>query len=328
MKPNLFDYATSELSQDAFLGWYLRWADESMDEDIELQISARKFLIKYIQEQYPNYIHSIKTVEIKKQYNNIDLLVIVNNNLSIIIEDKTDTGTHSNQLQRYKDSISGDKVLLYIKTGNETASKALQIVQKYNYSVIYRKNLLDFWLDCKSNNEIFTSFVKKMTEYENITNSYIQTPIEKWNRTQIQGFYMGIETEINKNGGKADWKYVANPLGGVEVFVWNWRNTTDCAIYLQLENGTLCIKIGEIKSDKNATEIRWKYYKLVQEISKEMNLKIMKPRFHKGKYMTIGIVPNNFIYNSSEFSFEHVIVAFHKYEQLVDKCAAKIQLNN
>ena len=37
MRPNLFDYATSELSQDAFLLWFLRWADPIYkDEDLSL----------------------------------------------------------------------------------------------------------------------------------------------------------------------------------------------------------------------------------------------------------------------------------------------------
>ena len=37
---NLFDYATKELSQDAFL----RWLFESWNEDIECGIIARKIL--------------------------------------------------------------------------------------------------------------------------------------------------------------------------------------------------------------------------------------------------------------------------------------------
>lgn len=31
MKPNLFDYATSELSQDAFLSWIINWADKKYE---------------------------------------------------------------------------------------------------------------------------------------------------------------------------------------------------------------------------------------------------------------------------------------------------------
>jgi hypothetical protein len=33
MEPNLFNYATSELSQDAFICWLIAWADSSQIEN-------------------------------------------------------------------------------------------------------------------------------------------------------------------------------------------------------------------------------------------------------------------------------------------------------
>ena len=32
MKPNVFDYATSELSQDAFLAWLFKWAEKDNEQ--------------------------------------------------------------------------------------------------------------------------------------------------------------------------------------------------------------------------------------------------------------------------------------------------------
>ena len=41
-RPNLFDYATSELSQDAFLTWLIQWADEDYkDLDNSLNSCAK-----------------------------------------------------------------------------------------------------------------------------------------------------------------------------------------------------------------------------------------------------------------------------------------------
>ena len=49
MKPNLFNYATSELSQDAFLLWLLEWANPSNSEyDPELHLTAKVFLRRII----------------------------------------------------------------------------------------------------------------------------------------------------------------------------------------------------------------------------------------------------------------------------------------
>ena len=114
-RPNIFDYATSELSQDAFLAWYFRWADEDMTDDMELHENARAFLKKYITLRQPGYNEEIRKVWVERQYEHIDVLVKINDKLSIIIEDKINTGQHSNQLERYAKVISGEKVMLYIK---------------------------------------------------------------------------------------------------------------------------------------------------------------------------------------------------------------------
>ena len=43
-KPNLFDYATSELSQDAILAWLIQWADEQfLETDKHLNQCAELF---------------------------------------------------------------------------------------------------------------------------------------------------------------------------------------------------------------------------------------------------------------------------------------------
>jgi hypothetical protein len=40
-------------------------------------------------------------VEIKQQFHDLDTLVIFNNEVAIVIEDKTYTSEHSNQLKRF-----------------------------------------------------------------------------------------------------------------------------------------------------------------------------------------------------------------------------------
>lgn len=110
MKPNLFDYATSELSQDAFLSWIIKWADkeyagQSMNEcgkEIVEKLSNGKISAK------ENY-----TVEIYKQYTisngqKIDLWITFNEEekdskkYSLVIEDKVDTSFHDSQLKNYR----------------------------------------------------------------------------------------------------------------------------------------------------------------------------------------------------------------------------------
>ena len=73
-RPNLFDYATHELSQDAFLIWLIRYADKNFQEDAQLHAIAQKFLQKILNR--PNL--TIDTVECWKQWENIDITAKIN----------------------------------------------------------------------------------------------------------------------------------------------------------------------------------------------------------------------------------------------------------
>ena len=50
-------------------------------------------------------INDIKTVSIHQQYNKIDILLIINDKIPVIIEDKIFTSEHDNQINRYVDGI-------------------------------------------------------------------------------------------------------------------------------------------------------------------------------------------------------------------------------
>lgn len=72
MKPNIFDIATKELSQDAFITWLLMFADEGCKgEDEALNECAREFVTELIKSHYPNFdekITSVKAGEAKGKY--------------------------------------------------------------------------------------------------------------------------------------------------------------------------------------------------------------------------------------------------------------------
>ena len=79
---NLFHFATSELSQDAFLGWLLSFAmKEHGQEDAALTQCARALLKKMYKGMKPD--ESVTSVELQKD--NIDVLVTMGDH-SIIIE--------------------------------------------------------------------------------------------------------------------------------------------------------------------------------------------------------------------------------------------------
>ena len=89
---NLFDYATKELSQDAFLRWFL---------ESDIDDSGKKLLAVFTGvEDY----RSIKIDKTWAQSENIDITVDFKNNNTpciLIIEDKVGTNPHDNQLIKY-----------------------------------------------------------------------------------------------------------------------------------------------------------------------------------------------------------------------------------
>ena len=111
---NIFKYATSELSQDAFLCYLMSFGKSKYkDTNTEEYKLARSFLKELSVEE------DIK--EIKRQESHIDVLILTES-YAVILEDKTFSKEHSEQLKRYneicKSKYFDKKVkLLYFKTG-------------------------------------------------------------------------------------------------------------------------------------------------------------------------------------------------------------------
>lgn len=109
MNNNIFEFATGELTQDAFICWCVNWFnDDSKPKLKELSIElARLFTAT----------EKIETIKISRQFSKdvyiddkklalkIDVLLVVNNKIAVIVEDKTYTNEHDNQIKRYKDGI-------------------------------------------------------------------------------------------------------------------------------------------------------------------------------------------------------------------------------
>lgn len=99
-KNNLFMWATKELSQDALIAWLLNWKEGDV---------GKCFLNSMIGNEEKDY--TIK--QIYTQKDSIDVLVECerkdNNWFYVIIEDKTNTFLHSNQMIKYISTVSNYK---------------------------------------------------------------------------------------------------------------------------------------------------------------------------------------------------------------------------
>ena len=110
IKNNLFNYATSELSQDAFICYLASFAYKNANKDSALTECARNLFHLFVPEIDTE---DVVLEKIEQQFSlgkngRIDVLFTAQSkgkNYKIIIEDKTFTGDYKGQLINYKDGI-------------------------------------------------------------------------------------------------------------------------------------------------------------------------------------------------------------------------------
>lgn len=152
-RPNLFTYATSELSQDAFLCWLLQHIQYEQKQKIGYQIAVN--LLQMIIEKHQEFDLGAKkdieideyTIEIVTQFQKIDILLTLTSKVTghkhwIIIEDKTNSAeTGKGQLERYKkalhvqfeseyDDTQSSVLLVFFKSGFESNQKKEQLEER------------------------------------------------------------------------------------------------------------------------------------------------------------------------------------------------------
>ncbi|WP_314838267.1 PD-(D/E)XK nuclease family protein [Solobacterium moorei] len=104
---NLFNFATSELSQDAFFCWSLNWLSVKEDTEDPYYKYGKAMLDLFLGEHKKDIY---KEVKVKKQFNKIDVLVLFKDNqdnqYALIIEDKTNTSEHNEQIKKYREKLN------------------------------------------------------------------------------------------------------------------------------------------------------------------------------------------------------------------------------
>jgi len=320
-QPNLFSYATSELSQDAFICWLLSWASPKFkDYDKELHECATNF-IKSLFDKHKIIVPSkIKQVEVRKQDNNIDVLCIINNTYPILIEDKTGTKNHSNQLERYLEDIKGRSfdenniIPIYFKTEDQACYSN---VVKNGYQPFLRADFLRILNAYKGINAILIDYRDYLQSISDKVESYKLKELSEWDWYAWIGFYL----ELQKRLGHGDWDYVANPTGGFLGFWWHFQGNDECEQYLQLEQDKFCFKIW-VKNDNERKTLRSRWHEVIinKAIDRDVDLNLVKPsRFGNGEYMTVCVFEGE--YRETEdgiIDMDQTIAKFKRAENLLE----------
>lgn len=366
MKNNLFYWATGELSQDAFICWLMSYAMKDSKEDAVIKACAQEFLWMFIKKSSsedksnigPSDIvvdkieRQVTVNEEKKQKKRgaIDVLLTVStpkDKYKIIIEDKTYTSEHDDQLQFYKNAIT-DKFQeytflgVYYKIGFQSDYEA---VKEAGYCRIGRAEIVECLkkYEDKTTNVIFNDYYEYLKDLHKKAKQFESLPLQEWDWQQIYGFYEYLLKEefIAKYGFcKSDFDYVSNPSGGFDGF---WTSKKECHVYnsdqssvkyemyllLQFCNGktdkenlrdsslkiSLKVNVSDIKNLKLSDFVN----ELIYDESGQYRLKLYnygKPdRLRAGKNMTLGIYDKK---NKADKKYEN-------YNQVMDDLEGAMQ---
>lgn len=293
MKPNLFSIATKELSQDAFLTWLIQWADPECRESNPALAEVATDFVKHLISLQGDSPALLAKVVAGRQWQSIDVWAEVNDTHLIIIEDKVGTGEHSDQLARYRQSAqkwcedhSRILVCVYVKTLSDSAVN-LRRVAEQGYAVLDRRDLLRLLDAHETNNDIYDDFRDRLREIERSESFYTEKPVAAWDGNDWKGLYQALETA----GVVENWGFVNNPNGGFWNALLNWHESEDAYPFMQIEQGNLCFKIGEIY--ENRSSIRSRYHELLLTRG-GTELGVTRPaRFGTGSYMTVAVVPRS-----------------------------------
>lgn len=320
MKPNLFSLATKELSQDAFLAWLLQWADPTCAEhDQALHDAAQDFVRRLLSLQ-GKPPEQITKVEVERQWERIDVCADINGEHLLIIEDKTGTGQHSNQLARYRNVAQawcekeGRRLsCVYLKTHSECEARRTDAIAE-GYATYTRKDLLEFLETHEIDNDIYRDFRDRLRELKNREAQFTEKRIGDWGWDDWTGFYRALEKARNLS----NWSIETRPGAGQFLnAVLNFPYCRGYPLYMQIEQGPLCFKIGDVEAEVDRGDIWRQYHQiLIERVDGAPGLE-RPSRYRGGSYMTLARVPSEVWLGSpdSHLDLDGVVSRLNAYEE-------------
>lgn len=312
--PSLFEFATSELSQDAFICWLASWADPKHAEAGPLHQTAVEFLDRLLEVGGVLRPLAYASVEVKQQKYRVDVLLLINEDIAVIIEDKVNSSEHSHQLATYARLIQAnlperDKLArVYFKSGEQCS---IQAVFEAGYGLFDRGaflRVLKHGREMGVNNDIFADFHNHLLKLDSDIRSFAHAAISDWTGRQWQGFYSAIKAQIPE----ADW---APRAGGEPTFRWHSRESK----YLRLKGKELafCIRVAEEK-DRRKLHDSWFEALLDAGLSSELELKSGPLRL--GERMTVATLVDDYRETDGvgHLSLDRTVRVMRQAENLMD----------
>ncbi|MCY3787823.1 MAG: PD-(D/E)XK nuclease family protein [Gemmatimonadetes bacterium] len=275
--PNLFNFATKELSQDAVICWLIAWAGaEAKGKAVEEELRrCGRVLLDALFRKWRDWgdveLDDYVRTEVLHQEQNIDVLARVNDRFVLLIEDKTNTAAHDDQLAKYWDLVTEGKTSLgtvdenhvypiYFKTGNHSL-RDRQHAEEQEYRAFDRSDFLSVLETYNGGNEILLDFRRHLERWEQDTHSFRQ-----WTRDGAQwtneskrasrgweGFYRWVE-ENCLDGGRDNWGPLGSLVGGYGgVWIETIETSRNSRFAIWLEKDRISIRLYGAKRKVSVT---------------------------------------------------------------------------
>lgn len=335
-QPNIFNYATSELTQDAFITWLLHWANPKYKAGNEqLHSLGRSFLTSLLAFQDIEINEDITDFHIKQQFHKIDVFVTFKMNdctYGIIIEDKVHTTDHSNQLERYKTKVTALKscdvlVPIYFKTGYQVNLSRIKENGYHYYSIKDFLKLVPQEKIAQINNDVLSQYysylLKKEIDFDYAdtqANNYLTKPLKDWTWWTCVRFFHEYKDHFN-----AGWGEVANnrePLlafwfGGKDYIINDVNNiATKYVVYTDIifsgKNIKVSYRVSLNGNEQKDAIIRDKILKAFIPFLNKHSIEYKKPKFTKAKKTMLLAQIANLDKNIKYEAFVTQIETYHK----------------
>lgn len=265
---NLFKWATSELSQDAFICWLMSFA-KNPGINPQLEACAWDFI-----HRIPSLENAKRLVSIERQVavkipgerkkGIIDVLLTVDD-CKVVIEDKINLPANDKQMEKYVAALkaAGEKNVIgvFYKPISQW-----QFSEKY---FTFKRDVLFSIFNpykAKINSDIFADYLEYLEYFESEENAYKTLPINQWWGIRYHGFFQHLKDSglVPKNAGYCS---VSNKQGGFMGMHWGKKTPQNVknfkftdkhfeVLYLQLENNKVCVKMGLEHDNFNKEDVR------------------------------------------------------------------------
>lgn len=293
--PNIFHFAGSEPSQDAFLAWLLAWADsrwKNLNPDL-YHLGARFVSALLALHNKKSSVNGSMTVRVERQAS--DVVAEINNAFVIAILDETRGQPAKHESIEFLEGKYPNREILPVCTGT---GDQISDIGSNGFKPLLRAQVIALLREDEravSRNSILDDFRHFLERQETDIQAWRYRPVAEWIRqhTPWIGFFQGLQTEFVD----LSWKYVPNADGGFIGAWWHrrpWDSFPGANLYLQISQGPLQFRANGLENSDSCMLLCQEAAVQVRRMGSAHSLEMAKTRLQRGETTVIAQIEREF----------------------------------